>query len=214
MWAWLDRLKTYVNQAVGRILNRATVRSIGSVNHVVNTKLGDAATQDLLADSITAAQWEQRMRTLIKNSYIEQYLLGRGGKENTTRRDYSSIGGMLKEQYKYLRKFAQEIESGNLSPGAIANRSRMYVNSSREAFERAQRRALSNNGTDLGKMDVHWNLGLAEHCDDCVAFEGLGWIPADKNPFGGAFPGSGDTKCLTNCKCMLSYRNRDTGEPI
>jgi hypothetical protein len=87
----------------------------------------------------------------------------------------------------------------------IARRSRMYLNSAREAFERAKQRVK----VALGMDEVQWVLGQAEHCDGCVAFSDLGWQKVDDDPYNGAFPGSGATQCLTNCQCSLEYRSSE-----
>jgi hypothetical protein len=145
--------------------------------------------------------WEAQMREEIKAEYIRQYMLGRGGRGNMTSEDWGSIGGMLAEQYRYLKDFAKLVQEGKLSEAQIRARSAMYVNSAREGFERGQARA------NPDAIDVIWVLGpvKTEHCADCVAFADMGWQKIADDPYQGAMPGSGDTACLTNCACHLEY---------
>lgn len=158
---------------------------------------------DQLARMVTGGllspeDWRDLMRQEIKDEYIRQYLLGRGGLPQMGAEDWGSIGGMLKEQYGWLDGLYEQVLGGELSEAQVANWARMYGRSAREAFERANARA--NGGPDLpqypgdGKTQcltncqcnweiesvyedgqlVGWNctwvLGpvKTEHCDDCV----------------------------------------------
>lgn len=166
------------------------------------------ALSDLVSDKIIdAAAWREAMRQEIKDNYITQYLLGIGGREMMTAEDWGSVGGMIADQYRYLEGFYAEVASGKLSRGQIDARSRMYINSSREAYERALARASARRG----KRQQRWMLSPAEHCEDCVALAGEGWKPVTEpfvSPSTGqiAIPGNGATQCLTNCKCHVEYR--------
>jgi hypothetical protein len=154
---------------------------------------------------LSPADFSLLARQEIKEEYLRQYLLGRGGLAQMKPADYGSIGGMLKEQYKYFNQFAKDIADGKLSEEQIAARMRMYTNSSREAYERAHQR----NAKDVGMDEESWELGAAEHCDDCVELNGEGWQPIGHFQF---LPGSGHTQCLTNCQCEIAYRNSKTEE--
>jgi hypothetical protein len=149
------------------------------------------ATDDFAArvadGSLTSLAWYNDMRQELKEEYIRQYLLGRGGLAQMTAEDWGSIGGSLAEQYRFLDGFRDAIEDGNLTEGQIKVRSlnglaqatadfrfiaraSMYVNSAREAFFRAQARARGfdpndlpyqpcDGGTDcLTKCQCHWEF--------------------------------------------------------
>ena len=90
-----------------------------------------------------------------------------------TQSDYGRVGGLLKRQYQYLDNFAKEIGAGKLSQGQVETRSKMYINSSTQAFER-------------GKAST---LGLPQ-------------LPA--------YPGDGQTRCRTNCKCNWRIIDKET----
>jgi hypothetical protein len=108
------------------------------------------------------------------------------------------MGGVLGDQYQHLDEFAARIAAGQYSEKQIAAISRMYINSTREAFERAGARI---RGFDLpaypgdgktacltncrchwehhfrnSRWESYWVLGVAEHCDDCVSNAGE-WNP-------------------------------------
>ena len=209
MWAWLDKAKQFINKAINRSLDTPDIERLITKNQEIFTTGVDALTTSLVSDQISLAEWEFGMRALIKQEYIQMYLLGRGGRDMMTRLDYSSIGGMLgRDQYKWLHLFAQEIGNGDLTPGQILARARMYIRSSREAYNRAQGRAygipegalpaypgdgsscegLTNCACqwDIQKTndgwDCYWRLGEAEHCKLCLEHEQK-W-----NPFHIAMP--------------------------
>lgn len=166
---------------------------------------------DLLAryvsdGTLSPGDWDAKMRDEIKEEYIRQYTLGRGGRDQMGPEDWGSVGGSLAEQYKWLDRkadsFLDAVASGQLSEAQIRVRAKMYVDSAREAHERGYARATLEAGMD----EVKWTLQPAEHCDDCVAFAALDWQPIESDPFGGCYPASGCTACLSNCKCILQYR--------
>lgn len=203
-WRWLDRLGRWWNGTVGKVVPRLQVR------HWADRSIDAAPVAEWAAEladgSLTVAEWESRMRAEIKKEAIRQYIVGRGGLDKMTAKDWGSIGGVVGDQYKYLNRFAREIADGKLTEGQIRRRMEMYINSTREAYERAARRAAADANYD----EVRWRLGVAEHCEDCVAFASLGWRPVKPWPFKNgqreALPASGDTRCLTNCRCSLDYR--------
>lgn len=186
MWWWDEKSHRYHDSETGRYISAADVR--GYVQDSLDAaRMAPAATleggvvstgTDMLANLVgngllNPADWEAAMRAEIKREYIRQYLLGIGGEGSMTAQDWGSIGGMIADQYRYLDDFADLVAAGELSEGQIRARAAMYVNSAREAFERAQARA--------------W--GIPE-----------GALPAYTDGRT-AYPGDGQTICLTNCNC-------------
>jgi hypothetical protein len=100
MWGWIERLRQFVQMATGRLLSRDAVRELGDVGLSHSERAVADATDRLIADQITLGEWERAMRQELKNSYIQQYLLGIGGEGQLSLVDYGSIGGMLAEQNK------------------------------------------------------------------------------------------------------------------
>jgi len=178
-------------------------------NIVIDASPVKAWAADVASGRVSVESWHQFMRDEIRRNYIQQYLAGRGGIGKMTFKDWGSIGGMITDQYRYLDKFAGEVAANELGPGTIARRAEMYINSSREAYSRAEKRAVEE--SELRRKEVRWvEDPVAEHCTDCDGLVLLGWQPMDPWPFksGGKdiYPGSGDTVCLTSCKCHLEYR--------
>lgn len=52
----------------------------------------------------------------------------------------------------------------------------------------------------------HRVLGIAEHCEDCVTYSAMGWMPV------GSLPAIGDqSACRQNCYCYFEYRSGNNG---
>ena len=167
-------------------------------------RVGELSRQ-LRDGDITLNQWVLSSREAIKETYINQYLLGVGGRGNMTQADYGRIGNMLANQYGFLQNFALDIQNGRYdeSETGIEARLKMYIESSTQAWERAQ--IVANYGGNLydkipqfpgdGRTQcrancrcnlivkevddawlVTWKLNPAEHCGDCDKLSKL-WKP-------------------------------------
>jgi len=155
--------------------------------------------------SISVAAWEAEMQEQIKREYIRQGLLGYGGREQMDARRWGSLGGQIGNQYRYLDRFAGDIATGDLSEAQIRARSRMYIESAKQAYERGQWDVKG----EAGYTEVIWRVNYdAESCVDCLDFGALGWQRIEDDPFSGCWPGSGCSACLSNCRCWLEYRGQ------
>src|SRR3990172_1755902 len=152
MWSWLEKVKSFVSNVTDRILGRDAVAAIGEANTEIHITEVRTLTDDLILDRIDVGAWERGMREVIKEAYVQQYLLGRGGVSQMMAQDYGSIGGMVGSQYHpYLDNFAKEIAEGKLSAGQIHTRAEMYIASSGEAYQRGKVRAY---GIPDGKLEA------------------------------------------------------------
>lgn len=214
MWTWDKTANRYRDSDTGRFLSRSSVLGFVDQSISASYNITDALAGYVANGQLTALDWAGVFKTEIKGEYIRQYLLGIGGRNMMTAADWGSIGGMLKEQFGFLDNFIAEIAAGKVTEGQIRVRMQMYINSAREAHERAHAKTAVKWDAD----EVGWNLlPSAAHCDDCLANSNRGFQPiGPKGGFPGIngeeFPGDGNTQCLTACKCSLSYRNSVTGE--
>jgi len=148
--------------------------------------------EQLGSNAISLPDWQRAMRAEIKRSIGQQYTLGLGGNGNLTSSDYGSMGGIAADQYHYLDNFAARIANEEYSEKQIAAISRMYANSTREAFERAGARirgipelpAYPGDGSTIcktnckchwshhyrnGRWESYWTLDVVENCADCLS---------------------------------------------
>jgi len=153
-WTWSDKSHRYHDSATGRFMGKAEVLgyvqdSLDSARTApASTLVGgvNSAGTDLLSNLVSnemmnPRDWHEMMREETKREVIRQYMLGRGGRGSMTAVDWGSCGGIIADQYRYLKDFAKLVEEGALSEGQIRARSAMYINSAREGFERGQARA-------------------------------------------------------------------------
>ena len=191
-WRWDDRAKRYRDTATGRFITQHKAVTLRDYYIEAQKSQMDALTRKLLDRQINVQQWVLDMRQQVKETYINEYMLARGGRNNMTQADWGRVGRMLKDQYKYIDGFARDIDSGKVSGGQIRTRARMYVDSATQAFERAkseslgmprlpaypgdgqsQCRANCQCSWDItefeDRWEAVWHLGVAEHCPDCVA---------------------------------------------
>jgi hypothetical protein len=151
----------------------------------------DDLVADLFARRISHQEWTLAARQQIKDAFISQYLLGRGGRAAMTQADWGRLGGILKQQYQYLQRFEQDLIDGKLTEAQARVRLQMYIKDSIQAHERAlatakgvpQLPAYPGDGQTVCKANCacHWEyeetedewlatwaLGAAEHCPDCL----------------------------------------------
>ena len=198
----------YRDTDTGRLISRASVGEQINVMISVSSNVTLVLAEMVTGGTIDPQSWYTAMREEIKSNYISQYLVGIGGRGQMTQADWGSVGGMIADQYRYLDGFRDEIEAGTLSLEQINFRSGMYINSSREGYERARFRTARGRG-----FTQYWWLNDpgAATCEDCIFLDGLGWVPIDEELVSpstgkGTLPGMGDTICLTNCHCEIQYR--------
>jgi hypothetical protein len=193
--------------ASGKFLPAERVRRIIDATLLSHTKAVTALAEQLRQRALSLPEWERRMRQEVKAIHLYSAMAGRGGRQQLTQSDYGRIGREIRRQYTYLRRFADEIQRGaQRLDGTFVNRARLYAQSGRSQFEATRRVGMRERGM------TEWRnvLRPAEHCtgsNSCTEASALGWQPIGK---GFGLPGS--RRCVTSCRCELSYRNPDTGE--
>ena len=99
----------------------------------------------------------------------------------------------------------------------------------REVMKRDDRRSLYTNNLDAmfhqgalagtrDEISIFWKISPAEHCFDCIGLAanapyskpGVKWSNLPPLP---TVPRRGDTQCLANCKCFLTFTN-SAGKPV
>ena len=213
-WHWNILANRYQDDLTGQFISHAHVLELIDQSMLTATYVTDSLAGFVASGTLNALDWKVAFQAEIKGEYIRQYLAGIGGRNVMTQADWGSIGGMLKEQYGYLNGFYDDIAAGRLTEGQIRARMAMYINSGREAYERAHGRSATKWGAD----EVAWIINPAvDNCPTCEGRALMGWMPKNEDGSfpsmdGPVWPGSGASECLTNCKCSLVYRNSKTDE--
>lgn len=112
-----------------------------------------ALNRDLKAGRLTIGQWENRMAREIKDMFVTSYVAGRSGRwQDMQFSDYGALGGMLRKQYQFLRRWKMELhERGieDISTAKLDDRASLYGQASDQAFERGRLAEVGMNPTIL-----------------------------------------------------------------
>lgn len=158
-----------------------------------------SVSEDLQTGAITLAEWQTRMAGEMKLLHVGAAALGRGGWRQMDFTDWGWTGRKIRDQYAFLRSFAQDIATG-VQPmdGRLLTRAALYAGA-----VRGTQRAMEHRQAQLrGHREERNRLGAADrHCAQCVDCSAQGWVPM------GTLPAPGTRSCLSNCKCRLETRD-------
>lgn len=191
-WEWSKGARRYRNTVTGRFMSAKQMLSFRDKFVVAQKARMVAITERFTAGEFGLLHWQTEMRTLIRQSLVDQYVMARGGRGMMTPSDWGKIGKMMQGQNKFLRGFAADLHDSNLSAAQAKVRSALYAGASRAAFEKGKGQALGmpdlpqypgDGNTVCGTncqcaweivetedgWDATWSLGAAEHCPDCIA---------------------------------------------
>lgn len=153
----------------------------------------------LSSGDISVSQWESLTASVLKEMHVNSYLLGRGGLAQVTGKDLQAMSVLTRAQYKYLRGFTKDIQSGTLTEAQFRARLNLYVDAiypSKEAGRQAGHEA----------EGFRWQrdtLNATESCEECISIAQLGWTAI------GSTKPIGARSCRVNDRCVRSYRKGD-----
>lgn len=197
-FSWDDASQRYRNRATGRFVPNATIRNALDGYLANGAAEAQRLTDALRQGFLSREEWTRGMMRNVKNNHLAATALANGGWGKLTPADYGRLGSRVKEQYRYLRRFAQEIETEQQAlDGRAVVRARMYAGAARAAYQEERRRR----HREQGKTQERRIRTASESCADCIEYEQRGWAPI------GTLPEIGRSKCLTNCKCYFEFRD-------
>jgi hypothetical protein len=137
------------------------------------------------------------MATEIKVQHLAAAMIAHGGRNAMTQADYGWTGQRIRDQYDYLRKFAEGIASDTqpLADQAIA-RAALYGQAGRATYEAMR----AGDAVTRGENEERNVLGAADHCTDCVGASAQSWVPL------GTLIPIGSRICKANCRCRIDRR--------
>lgn len=156
-------------------------------------------TRLLLNEKITLREWEKRFAESLKESHIRMSALGAGGKDRLTNSHFGSIGGILRQEYRYLNRFAKQIKKGNFSEKYILNRASLYANSTRRSFYKGEQIARAIAGVKYARRILD---PQAQHCVECPMYSTPGYVPIEE-----IVPPGQACRCGGKCRCRIIYRS-------
>ncbi len=193
------RTAQYINTETGRFIPRASV--LTTVEEEI-TKFESRLTR--IANrynrgQINLAQFQAEMMGQIKTSLIQSASIASGGKGRLNRSTKRVLQSRLRNRFKYLRNFAEQIEKGELTPEQILSRTKSYKESYRATLYDAEKRMRKDLAFNQARR---WLDPGAQHCEDCLRHTTNGkWKPIDEV----VSPGN-NCRCHGRCRCFIAYR--------
>ncbi|MFA7386075.1 MAG: hypothetical protein WCZ87_00285 [Thiohalobacteraceae bacterium] len=173
------------------------IRRYSNALRLMSERRIEGLTRDLTDGKMTVAQWQEAMKAELRRGNHEQFVVGKGGvRSQINRREYLQLGPELKRQYRYLDRFAAQIQARAEAGKPITfamERAKLYARSTQASMWRSavpvklpqaprdgKTRCRTNckcrlqfdyERGDAGQVIavlVYWKLRPAEHCDDCI----------------------------------------------
>jgi hypothetical protein len=153
-------------------------------------------TDALITGSLRLAGWFRSMRDALVPGYFAGALAVLDDPDPPPA-DVAAIVAEANWQVGYLGRFRNEIATGAhlLGPATLA-RAAMYGDAPWSVAMNVQRAEKMRDGLRSEKNQ----LGLSDHCPDCIAQTLRKWVPI------GTLIEPGSRQCLTRCRCWLEYQ--------
>ncbi len=159
----------------------------------------------LLKRKISVGTWEEATAKTLKTIEINQYAIGKGGSGRLNQRDYGLIGQRLKEQYRYLRGFSEDLIAGKLTEGQLWQRLNLYAADTRHAYELARTESHAQDGYNWERRLRH----ARDSCSPCIDYAAQGWQAIR------SLPNPGDRcTCGSSCKCTKEFAKEKPGDML
>lgn len=135
-------------------------------------------------------RWEQEMARILAREHTAALIAGTAERAGVpvnaglfrglSRAERAELNATVKAQLDYLRRFADDVRAGRLSPAQIAVRAELYAGPTRATYYRSRYIGLPFYPTEGSECmanckcswvprgdGYYWTLGTAEHCPTC-----------------------------------------------
>lgn len=221
-FTWDPRLRNgvggYRSSDTGRLVSQTIVNS-ALTSRIIEAEVGiDKISLQLARSEISLAEWQTGMRDRMKTIYTYSGALAGGGWANMSNNDWLQVARASKFNYRFLQKFALEIQNGTYPithidgrpNGRFIQRSRQYGMAGRAVYFTMDRQR----AVEAGKELILSVRNVTDSCAGCISQEGLGWMPIGDARI---IP-IGSRDCLRKCRCTYEYATIaevvSRGEPI
>lgn len=151
-------------------------------------------TQEMIDQGRTVDEWEREFLADVKEVMVQGYRLGKGG--DLTASDRGKLGNQIRFNYDKFWGFRQKVVNGELSEAQIKARAQLYVNKTNWAYAAGRTQA----HRDAGYIWERRIRTADESCNECIAYELMGWQPIGSLP-----EKTEQCTCMANCKCYKEY---------
>lgn len=190
------KVSRYRYKNSGKLASEKAILNLTS-KRINQTKKEMKNLNDSLYDgSLNLEEWQKATSKKLKTLHIENSTLGKGGLKNMNDRDYSRVGGTLKNEYKYLQKLSKQIKNDEITEKQARERINRFTKRSRVSFFESQKITKE----EAGYKWMRRRLSIAEHCQDCINYANAGWQPIGTLP-----QPTQACQCQANCVCYVEY---------
>lgn len=183
--------------SAGKLLSERVVRdAVDRVCDLVSARLAGLS-RSLLDGTVSLADWQQQAMADVKAAHVAAGVAAQGGRRQMSPAEWGVIGQRVREQYRYLRQFAEDI-SGGRQPlnGMTTARAQQYGQAARGTFEAIRARGDLARGMAVERNVLHGR----DHCRECPALTARGWVPI------GSLPPIGARACRAHDRCTVQRR--------
>lgn len=164
-----------------------------SVVAATGDRLKQLTTQMRLG-SLSIPAWQQQMVSETKALHLATAAAARGGWAQMSQADFGWVGQRLRTEYAFLNNFATEVASGKQPINkTLEARAALYAEAARSTSREMERRMGVLAGMDMERNE----LGIADHCGDCLDATSAGWVPI------GTLEAVGNRQCGRRCACAI-----------
>lgn len=194
-YRWNAKVGRYLD-ARGRFVPAAAIRQeLDAALEAAKRRMSSLAEQ-LRTGAITLDEWFVESGKIVKQVHLYSAAAAKGGWAQLTASDFGTIGAIVKEQYKFLARFAQQITDGLTLDGRFLRRADLYSQAGRATYHKTE----SGEMKKREKTEERSVLNPADHCADCIGESRRNW-----QPIGTLIP-IGERECGAGCKCTMEYR--------
>ena len=187
----------YRDTTTGRYISARQVQA--DVTRMADTAGRDVARQltTALRDGrISLAEWQTGMARAVKNVNYAAVAAASGGVNNMTAVERGRAGAIIKEQYKRLRGFAQDIASGKQKlDGRALRRAEMYMDAAKGSFHEQKRAGFADSHAGAVVM-VRSIRHKRDSCRSCIGLDHKWFKSGDPE-----YIPVGHRECNVNCGC-------------
>lgn len=200
-----SRSSRYIDADTGRFVSRSQVLGLMEERIAHHQRNMTDLTEAMVEGRLALADWQRLFKGELKLLHVQQAVLSRGGWERMTPSDWGRVGQAIREQYRFLAGFAEDIANGTfksgriMSNGMILGRAAMYAQSGRATYWKEQSVVQSIAGMTQERRIA---VGDDRTCGPCQELAAAGWQPIGSLPAPGGPPCDG----LTLCRCEKEYR--------
>lgn len=188
----------YRDQSTGRYVSRDNIVKLLDQSVQAGEQRMNALGQAYQDGKIAPATYTVAMRDEVRRQHLQQAALAKGGFDRLTQADYGRAGQALRQLYPKIAGTAADVTAGEVSAAQLKQRHAAYAGSARALYHRTEREAGGPSEDTKVIIEIRILDPDAQHCEDCVTYQTMGWQIAGTLPV----PGE-DSKCGHHCRCKI-----------